>query len=37
LAQQQLLVLGLVISGMTLKVVITCPEAEDSIRKVDVP
>jgi hypothetical protein len=37
LALQQLLVLGLVMSGMALKVVITCPEAEDSIRRVDVP
>jgi hypothetical protein len=33
----QLLLLGLAMSGMALKVVITCPEAEDSIRRVDVP
>ncbi len=32
-----LLVLGLAMSGMALKVVITCLEAEDSIRRVDVP
>jgi hypothetical protein len=37
LALQQLLVLGLAMSGMALKVVITCLEAEDSIRRVDVP
>jgi hypothetical protein len=37
LALQQLFVLGLIMSGMALKVVITCPEADDSIRKFDVP